>query len=161
MGDELNDISYRELATFTAVVYYPYDVALTLFYELYAMGVPMFLPRVDLLPFYTFRGLHSSRDYHHVRSGRDPGDGPSPFFGALNYNQWFQAALYWSSWTDFARFPHVFRFGHVGEVLTALESGVTDWMGTSISRRRVNAEKLVIPPSQWARAATMALHLQL
>merc|ERR1711971_906114 len=109
--DELHGISYRRMASFRAVLFYPYDVALALFYELYSMGMPMLLPHVDLLPFYVFRGLHSNNEYHHVSPGHDPGAGPAPFMGPMDLHQWFWASLYWSSWTDFARFPHLIRVG--------------------------------------------------
>lgn len=45
--DELGGAPYRVLASFRAAVVYPYDVALAIFYELYSMGMPLFLPRED------------------------------------------------------------------------------------------------------------------
>ena len=43
--------SYRELASHSAVVFFPYDLALFAFFEFYHAGMPIFLPDVDLLPF--------------------------------------------------------------------------------------------------------------
>eukprot|EP00927_Polykrikos_kofoidii_P081678 TRINITY_DN7932_c0_g2_i1.p1 TRINITY_DN7932_c0_g2~~TRINITY_DN7932_c0_g2_i1.p1 ORF type:complete len:677 (+),score=95.96 TRINITY_DN7932_c0_g2_i1:39-2033(+) len=151
--DELGGASYRTLGSFQATVLYPY------FYELYSMGMPMFLPHVELLPFYVFRGLHSSNDYHHVSPGvLGNGNGstfrvssqPPPFLGALDIDSWFVAGPYWSQFTDFARFPHLLRFGSVADLLDAFTPGTTDWIGISAAMRRFNEETLVRSAAQWA-----------
>merc|ERR1712072_1239187 len=67
--DELGGAPYRVLASFRATILYPYDVALAIFYELYSMGMPMFLPSIENLASYTFRGLHQNSEYHHVQPG--------------------------------------------------------------------------------------------
>eukprot|EP00928_Gymnodinium_smaydae_P054463 TRINITY_DN38220_c0_g1_i1.p1 TRINITY_DN38220_c0_g1~~TRINITY_DN38220_c0_g1_i1.p1 ORF type:complete len:716 (-),score=111.03 TRINITY_DN38220_c0_g1_i1:14-2161(-) len=156
--DEYPGASYARIAAFRAVVFYPYDVALALFYELYSMGVPLLLPRVDLLRFYVFRGLHSGAEYHRLGPGRHPsGDEPPPFIGPLDSDQWFRAAGYWSGVTDFARFPHLLRFGTAAEILSALRPGATDWEAISARMRRFNEEQLVVTAAQWAGAIAGAV----
>jgi len=145
-------------------VIYPYDVALAIFYELYSMCLPLFVPRTDLLPFYVFRGLHSHRDYHHVRPGPG-GSGPwpgasaglPPFVPPLDVAAWFGSGRFWSDRTDFARFPHLIRFGAVAELLAALAPGATDWAAISSSMRRFNDETLAVSAAQWAAGVSAVL----
>jgi len=162
--DELGGAPYRVLAAFRAAVLYPYDVALAIFYELYSMGMPLFVPRAELLPFYVFRGLHSHRDYHHIRheplgGGAAPGAGlgPPPFIPPLGTEQWFLSGRMWSDRTDFARFPHLLRFGAVAELLAALVPGATDWAAVSASMRRFNDETLMRSAAHWAAGVGTAL----
>lgn len=150
--DELRGAAYSKISSFLAVVVYPYDVALALFYELYSMGVPMLLPRPELLRFFVFRGLHSGADYHHVRPGLVPGDGPAPFLPPMDQDQWFRTSQYWSSWTDFVGFPHLMRFGTAAEILAAFEPGATDWGAVSGKMRRFNEDQLAVSATQWAAA---------
>jgi len=160
--DELHGAPYAKIASFRAVVFYPYDVALALFYELYSMGMPILMPFPRLLRFYVFRGLHSGGEYHRVRPGRDPGPGPAPFLAQMETQPWFEAAEYWSSWTDFARFPHLLRFGYVAEILAALQPGGADWAATTTAgMRRFNEEQLVVSAAQWAGAVAGALRASL
>lgn len=161
--DELGGAPYRTLASFRATVLYPYDVALAIFYELYSMTMPIFVPRPDLLPFYVFRGLHSSAEFHAVRPGignaSAPGaaSGHSPFIPPLNTRQWFFAAPPWSNMTDFATYPNVIRFGSAAELLAALEPGATDWVAVSAAMKRFNDATLVKSASQWEVGVARAL----
>ena len=63
------EASYLQLAAHWAVVMWPYDVSLMIFYEFYSMGMPLFLPTVRDLKYMVFRGLHSNKEYHLVRGG--------------------------------------------------------------------------------------------
>lgn len=156
--DEASDgMSYARLASFRASVFYPYDVALALFYELYSMGVPLLVPRVALLRFFVFRGLHSDSTYHRVRPGLEPWDVPTPFIANMDQQQWFRASVYWSGLTDFATFPHLLRFGSVAELFAALQPGATEWSAVSIRMRRFNEEQLVVSAAQWAAAVSGAV----
>jgi len=124
--DELGGAPYDVLASFRATVLYPYDVALAIFYELYSMNMPLFLPTADLLPFYVFRGLHSDKNYHHMAPYVSANESLSPFVPVFGIRQWFTAGKHWSDRTDFARFPHLLRFSTVAELLAALAPGATD-----------------------------------
>lgn len=161
--DELGGAPYRVLAAFKATILFPYDVALAIFYEVYSMGMPLFIPRTEVLPFYVYRGLHSYREYHVVQPGPEGGSTPSgarlgrsPFIGALDFRQWFHAGPVWSSYTDFARFPHLLRFGPIAELLAALVPGATDWVAVSVAMRRFNEETLVLSAAQWAAGVAAA-----
>eukprot|EP00927_Polykrikos_kofoidii_P024091 TRINITY_DN21982_c0_g1_i1.p1 TRINITY_DN21982_c0_g1~~TRINITY_DN21982_c0_g1_i1.p1 ORF type:complete len:672 (-),score=80.94 TRINITY_DN21982_c0_g1_i1:28-2043(-) len=160
MDEIIGGLAYERMASFRAAVIYPYDVALALFYELYTMGVPMLLPKVTLLRFYVFRGLHSDSAYHHISPGVETDrDVPKPFIAAMDYEQWFRASTYWSGLTDFATFPNLLRFGTVAELLAVFQPGVTDWAAISNSMRRFNEDQLVVSAAQWSRAVSGALPL--
>eukprot|EP00392_Amoebophrya_sp_AT5.2_P005464 g5473.t1 len=122
-----SDMSSR----FFAVVLYPYDVSLMLFYELYSAGVPLFLPARKLLHYYVFRGLHAYKSHHFVdeevvgaspstsssRGDQDSLYPISPFFASLEAEQWYRGSEYWAKFTDFYQFPHIARFSTVAELL--------------------------------------------
>merc|ERR1712159_852450 len=107
---------------------------------MYSMCMPLFLPQVDLLPFYVFRGIHSAQDVHHISPHLDRNSSESPFMGPMNHNQWFSAGRRWSDRTDFARFPHLLRFGNAAELMAALTPGATDWAAVSLNMKRFNEE---------------------
>jgi len=121
--DELNAAPYQKIASFRACVLYPYDVALMLFYELYSMNMPLFIPHADVLQFYVFRGLHSSSKHHGVDPSLEDDVFPvSPFFPALDAENWFKGANYWAKRTDFAQFPYLVHFRKVSEIFHLLET---------------------------------------
>mmetsp|Transcript_118984 Transcript_118984/g.379418 ORF Transcript_118984/g.379418 Transcript_118984/m.379418 type:complete len:696 (+) Transcript_118984:79-2166(+) len=151
--DELGGAPYPKLASFRATIMYPYDVALAIFYELYSMGMPIFLPKTELLPFYIFRGLHSDHHYHFLKPGFGGLNGTlPPFVPSFGIEQWWSAGPSWSAHTDFSRFPHLLRFETVAELLAALAPGATDWAAVSAAMQRFNQETLVLSSAQWAAA---------
>lgn len=114
-----SDMSSR----FFAVVLYPYDVSLMLFYELYSAGVPLFLPARKLLHYYVFRGLHAYKSHDFVDEEASGSRGYkynlypiSPFFASLEAEQWYRGSEYWAKFTDFYQFPHIGRFSTVAEL---------------------------------------------
>eukprot|EP00933_Yihiella_yeosuensis_P024870 TRINITY_DN19286_c0_g1_i2.p1 TRINITY_DN19286_c0_g1~~TRINITY_DN19286_c0_g1_i2.p1 ORF type:complete len:192 (+),score=36.83 TRINITY_DN19286_c0_g1_i2:126-701(+) len=167
--DELGGPAYSVLASFRATILYPYDVALAIFYELYQMSMPLLMPHRRLLPFFVYRGLHSHKDYHHVRP--DPsgipnrsfpgaGIGSPPFVPALEEKRWFFAGGAWSGQTDFATFPHILRFGTVAELMSFLVPdgpGAIDWSEVSAKMRSFNEESLAQSSARWASGVAAVL----
>merc|ERR1712166_1376379 len=122
--------------------------------------MPLFLPHVRLLQFYVFRGIHSTRAYHHSQPGfgeNASNAGLSPFIAPLEHDQWFNAGRHWSDRTDFARFPHLLRFGSAAELLGALAPGATDWNAVSLGMKRFNEDGLVLSANHWANGVAAAM----
>lgn len=118
-------LSYFEMANnFFAVVVYPYDVSLMIFYEYYSMGVPLFLPAKEYLHFFILRGLHAYATHHFVDPRHNGTDlyPISPFFASMDDVQWFQGAQYWTRYCDFYQFPHLQRFRSANELLHKLDT---------------------------------------
>jgi len=159
--DEIAGMPYSELASFKATIIYPYDVALAIFYELYSMQMPLFLPRIELLPFYVFRGLHADSHYHYIDPLRQEWHNKSllaPFIPSFGIEQWWTSASVWSAHTDFARFPHLLRFGSVSELFSQLRPGATDFSAVSAAMKRFNDETFLRSTAQWASAVASTLH---
>ncbi len=117
-------LTYHEMANnFFAVVVYPYDVSLMIFYEYYSMGVPLFVPEKQYLHFFILRGLHAYATHHFVDT-RNNGTNlypVSPFFASLDAEQWYQGASYWTRYCDFYQFPHLQRFHSANELMLKLD----------------------------------------
>ena len=118
--------------------------------------MPLLLPSERLLPFFVFRGLHSNAEYHFVSSQLPTGapTGLAPFVPNLEPKSWFHAAGPWSRRTDFAKFPHLLRFGSVAELFALLKS---DWSQVAKQMRRFNEETLVRSSGLWAYGLAQAL----
>ncbi|CAD7965015.1 unnamed protein product [Amoebophrya sp. A120] len=138
-------LSHSDMASrFYAVVMYPYDVSLMLFYELYSAAVPIFLPDREYLKFFVFRGLHAYRQHHvvydsssgvenenlnHNHVGDDmkkPGTSSSSSSNAaarirkgdyLNVSPFFaslEAAQFFEGSDFWAKFTDFYQFRHLG-----------------------------------------------
>jgi hypothetical protein len=139
----------RRFATFArlrAAVLWPYDMDLVSFYELYAMGSPLWMPRN--LEKYVFQQHH--RKYDYIMPGRGnitlwPHE-RSPF--AENSLETVRGVL---AFVDYFRFPHVQYFDTTIELLIALLE--TDLVGISAAMRAYNDLTLVEVVNFWTEAA--------
>ncbi|CAD7959506.1 unnamed protein product [Amoebophrya sp. A120] len=130
-------LSYEEMARkFFAVVFYPYDVALMMYYELYSMGIPIFVPVREHLRFFLFRGIHSLHKRRHFIDEKTLNGthlyppNTSPFFHWGDMTQTEEAAAkffrndaeYWSVlFSDYSRDPHLFRFSSSADLFVQLQ----------------------------------------
>lgn len=132
---------YSELVTdHPAVLYLPYQVSVMSFFEQYKMGIPIFVPSLQLLIRWQMRFLfvgekgwkfntksviprhpNASSGYAHYRAGVpywDPNDDDS--YGAI---------AHWLSYSDYYNYPHVIYFDSWEELADKLES--TDFRAVS------------------------------
>eukprot|EP00971_Amphidinium_carterae_P092840 1838368-Amphidinium_carterae.1 len=65
-------VGYTTFASFRATVIFPYAVSQFWFYELYAMGVPLFLPSRDTLALFVNQDYTTCSDFDGYRPGYDP-----------------------------------------------------------------------------------------
>merc|ERR1711920_1155592 len=77
-SEELTDSASETFATFEASVVFPYDVSQMRLYELYALGVPIFLPGRQQLPSYIYRGMTTIDDFNHSLPGLKEQDSADP-----------------------------------------------------------------------------------
>lgn len=124
---ELEDRTYGNWASHSACLYFPYDPQLLTFHELYGMGVPMFLPKAEMLPLWISPGFDTLQDFAHRRPGWAPSSKELPYdWAELTNGTWnFYGALrYWSELTDFAGkpedLPGLFYYDTVAELFSQL-----------------------------------------
>ncbi|CAD7944549.1 unnamed protein product [Amoebophrya sp. A120] len=115
--DDLVDKSYSSFAKFDALVLFPYDMSQMRFYEFYAMGMPIFLPRKLVLAAYIYRGMTSIEDFDYTvvekhlseqeadKENENKNRIPNPF------ERWnFDVASWWSLYTHYVSLPHLLYF---------------------------------------------------
>jgi len=64
-SEELKDGSSEAFAAFSVAVIFPYDVSQMRLYELYALGMPIFLPDRLAMPCFLYRGMTTMEDFAH------------------------------------------------------------------------------------------------
>jgi len=122
---------YTELRRYRGAVFFPWDMGMLLFSELYAIGVPLLVPDrswmaaiVKRMVEYTDFGWWQLRDVSAVTMS--PCGGPGSECDQSHTFPWVDAnasiahilRLYGS--TDFVRWPHVEGFGSLPELMTRL-----------------------------------------
>lgn len=109
---------YQTFANFRMAVIFPYAFAQFWFYELYQMGVPLFVPSRRVLP------LYINQDYLHtgvgIRKGWTPPHSYDPFDDGLN----LESMKYWARFADFFTTPHVGYFNSLAELVLTCVFGV-------------------------------------
>jgi len=136
---------YAELRRFRAAVYFPWDMGMLLFSELYNMGVPLLLPSRSWivaimkrsLEYTDFGWWQARRESAITLSGFAPGQGPDARAEAQGESNglpdsaepwpWFDAnssmrhitSLY--NLTDFVRWPYVEFFGSLPELMMKVQ----------------------------------------
>eukprot|EP00929_Paragymnodinium_shiwhaense_P051972 TRINITY_DN26074_c0_g1_i1.p1 TRINITY_DN26074_c0_g1~~TRINITY_DN26074_c0_g1_i1.p1 ORF type:complete len:710 (+),score=117.28 TRINITY_DN26074_c0_g1_i1:76-2205(+) len=150
-------LSYKELGKFRALVSFPYDTSLMLFWEFYSMNVPTFVP-FQLWHWGIF-GQHTRPDLEHPmleekeRLTVDMGTAfqhhvppHSPFFDGFQPLD-LTRSVYWSKFTDWAMFPHIQYFRSLPDLMVKLVSD--DLPAISASMKRFNEESIVHTVAAW------------
>eukprot|EP00605_Chrysophyceae_sp_TOSAG23-4_P001439 GSChrysophyteH1.ASY1.ANO1.1567.1 assembled CDS len=103
---------YDDLASHPAVVLLPYQVSIMTFYEFYRMGVPIFVPSIDLLSKSLISGFYDGR----LRQNAIPG-----LFTHDPNNEFSQDAVRaWVKLSDYYTWPHVTTFDSFDHLVTML-----------------------------------------
>lgn len=144
-----SSLSYASLAGYRAVVNFPYDTSLMLFWEFYSMGMPCFVP-FELWRWGVF-GQHTRKDLELPvldSEGEPEGARPpsSPFFDGFMPHD-VERATYWSKFTDWAMFPHVQYFRSLPDLMSQLVS--VDLAAVSAGMRSFNEQSLVQSVQAW------------
>jgi len=126
-------LQYAEFASFHACVFWPWDVMMLLFNELYTMTMPLLVPERRWMHHVMLHALsHTDVNWWHLRAENVAGalplasseDFPLPFRPWISRNGSLAEAAYWYELTDFMQFPHVTYFGSIPDLLakvTALD----------------------------------------
>jgi hypothetical protein len=121
---------YSDLASHKAFIILPYQVSFMLFFELYRMGIPMFVPGPKLLSRWhlkrnilherTWASARGARSYHSA-IGRNPASKSSMLLDP-NDDTSYDAIYEWVQLADFYQFPHVQQFESLGHLMKLLSS---------------------------------------
>ncbi|CAK8993124.1 unnamed protein product [Durusdinium trenchii] len=146
---------YAELRRYRGAVYFPWDMGMLLFSELYAIGVPLFLPDrawitsiiKRMLEYTDFGWWQAREDGSAVVLANSTADGESHrFWPWMSANSTMKEILELYDLTDFIRWPHVSRFGSFGALMAQLLAAEFD--ATSEAMLRWNDASLPwsLPP---------------
>jgi len=124
-------VTYEEMSQFYACVFWPWDVMMMLFSELYTMLVPLFLPdRHWIVSTMLWSLRYSDQNWWHIRArnvkAQLPSAGLAPF--PIPYDPWIgtdqfdgrEQAAYWLSLTEFEQYPSLGHFRSVPDLLAQL-----------------------------------------
>merc|ERR1719198_199272 len=89
------------------------------FYELYAIGMPLYMPSRVTLPLYVRQDYIVCQEFAEHWPGHDPSQWHSHRPGDLH--SW-ASAEYWASFTDYLILPHVIHFTSVPDLLRLLST---------------------------------------
>merc|ERR1719265_1639083 len=119
--------TYAEMAQFHSCVFWPWDVMMLLFDELYTMTMPLLVPAHQWMHSIMLHTLkHSEMNWWHLRADTVGGALPSasPEVYPLPFEPWIDKdsgrlpeAAWWYELTDFAQFPHLTRFSSLPDML--------------------------------------------
>jgi hypothetical protein len=130
MRDLYPKYEYSDLASHKAFIILPYQVSFMLFFELYRMAIPMFVPGPKLLSRWHFKrnvlhertwaGALGARSYHSA-IGRNP-DSKSSKLLDPNDDASYDAIYEWVKLADFYQFPYVQQFESLDHLMELLSS---------------------------------------
>ncbi|CAE7480396.1 CYP704C1 [Symbiodinium necroappetens] len=152
---EKERMGYSTFSEFLAAVIYPYSPSQFWFYELYAMGVPIYMPSRDSLPLYVSQDYSVCPDFEGSRPGHAPHrvHPHSPF----DTDDW-AAMTYWAAFTDYLTLPHISHFDSVPSLLKQLAAA--DHQKISHSMQRAHMEHLGVAMSFWCQALELIASLR-
>jgi len=140
--------SYADVASFRAVLMFPYDLTVISFYELYHMHIPTFLPGPELATQYVWRGADVLwfNCSSHVAAGHVPWHAVPPgsmWDSPMVLTQWLRFA-------DWYRWPAVQTFESFQELVHGLLT--VDLRSVSEEMRLFDEESLVRVANFWGHA---------
>eukprot|EP00927_Polykrikos_kofoidii_P041959 TRINITY_DN3583_c0_g1_i3.p1 TRINITY_DN3583_c0_g1~~TRINITY_DN3583_c0_g1_i3.p1 ORF type:complete len:682 (-),score=84.77 TRINITY_DN3583_c0_g1_i3:266-2311(-) len=117
-------LSYSDLSNFHACIFWPWDIMMLMFNELYTMTMPMLLPERRWMHHLMVHALrHTTMNWYHLRpqlNGRLPDVTdvefplPLPWFSE---GAGLMQAAFWYELSDFAQFPHLTYFTSLPDML--------------------------------------------
>eukprot|EP00434_Breviolum_minutum_P005098 symbB.v1.2.004495.t1/scaffold250.1/size251770/6 len=151
---------YKELRRYRGAVYFPWDMGMLLFSELYAIGVPLFLPDrawmssiIKRMLEYTDFGWWQAREEGSAVSLMPKSESSSSqlgFWPWFSENSTMEEILELYDLTDFVRWPSVTSFGSLSQLMKALLT--TDFDETSRSMLQWNDATLPLSMSILSRS---------
>jgi len=124
-ADTNKAVTYPDFAKFHACIFWPWDVMMLMFNELYTMGMPLLLPhRRWMVHLVTHSLTHTEVNWWHLRGSvagglPDPSGVPFP----LPFQPWVEPGegvrpvAFWYELTDFMQFPHLTYFESLPDML--------------------------------------------
>ncbi|CAE8655331.1 unnamed protein product, partial [Polarella glacialis] len=152
---------YNELRRFRAAVYFPWDMGMLLFSELYAVGVPLLIPGRAWIAAMIKRMLENTDfGWWQVREegsavalpSRKSLPGSTLSWPWLSANSSIAEILQLYELTDFARWPHVTAFASLPELMVSLRTIDFD----STSQQMIRWNEATLPRSLDILARTLA-----
>mmetsp|Transcript_91776 Transcript_91776/g.264686 ORF Transcript_91776/g.264686 Transcript_91776/m.264686 type:complete len:719 (+) Transcript_91776:58-2214(+) len=123
-------VTYADFAEYLACIFWPWDVMMLLFNELYTLTMPLLLPSNRwMIQLMSHQLSHSEMNWWHLRESvggmlPDPSGKPFP----LPFKPWIakhdglRPAAYWYSLTDFAQFPYLTYFESLPDMYDQVRS---------------------------------------
>jgi len=112
-SEDLQDGASEAFAAFDAAVIFPYDVSQMRLYELYALGVPIFLPDRKAMPCYIYRGMTTIEDFD-FKLPLSPGShgflgtDPDLFLDRNPFDRWpWYQVTRWTALTHWMTLPYL------------------------------------------------------
>lgn len=167
--DPILHLSYAELSQFHACVFWPWDVMMLLFTELYTLTMPLLVPERQWMRTIMLHSLqHTEVNWWHVRTESVEGALPVassksfplphlPWIGSTDPG--VEAAAYWYELTDFAQFPHVTYFESLPDLLIRIKT--MDVAAVRRGMRAFNRVTLQTSLAFYGRAAARLFETQL
>merc|ERR1712216_464368 len=161
-------LTYEQMAQFYACVYWPWDVMMMLFNELYTMTVPLLVPdRHWVVNTLLFALRSTDQNWWHIRGPNVRGSLPlgSNNSYPLAYLPWFDgdesnaiaSATYWYSLTDFEQLPHLTSFRSFPELLNQLEALDVEDVRARMQEHNQEALDSSLHFYRWAAAALLGV----
>ena len=148
---------YTDLAAHPAFIVIPYQISFMLFFELYYMNMPMFVPSPALLTQWHLK-YHVLKERtwdavegHPEASSLLPRHPSSQASSRQDPNNEFDATAIreWIALADFYQFPHVIQFDSLEECIQKVAE--TDLTAVSLRMQQHNAERLQKVSGLWDR----------
>eukprot|EP00747_Dinoflagellata_sp_TGD_P023289 gnl/TRDRNA2_/TRDRNA2_129702_c0_seq2.p1 gnl/TRDRNA2_/TRDRNA2_129702_c0~~gnl/TRDRNA2_/TRDRNA2_129702_c0_seq2.p1 ORF type:complete len:584 (-),score=83.78 gnl/TRDRNA2_/TRDRNA2_129702_c0_seq2:57-1745(-) len=182
---EMDDASYATIASFRAIVFVPYEVLLMSFYELYHVGIPLFVPRPELAVFFAYRGpvtyphcdlVLREEDVHATESmgldhvpysngqandemrtlrARQRHERPRAPYSPFNRDQATVRLAWLQAYSDWYRFPHIQLYSALPELIQSLDT--VNLQAVSAGMRHETERSLRGSAAFWKRAFAKVL----
>jgi len=122
-------LTYGEFAKFYACVFWPWDVMMLLFNELYTLTMPLLVPARRWMHQLMFHALvHTDVNWWHLRNNTVAGqlprasnkEFPLPYLPWAGRDSTLAELAYWYELTDFMQVPHITYFDSIPDMLRKL-----------------------------------------
>ncbi|CAM9426529.1 unnamed protein product, partial [Ectocarpus fasciculatus] len=157
MRDVYPTYEYEDLAAHPAFVLMPYQVSFMLFFELYRMGVPMFVPaprllakwhvKLNVLGERTWNSAIYQTPARASNIQRHP-DSTSKLMKDPNNDVDYDSVLEWIKLADFYEFPHVATFDSFEHLMSLLKSSNLEEISSKMEIFNVHQQKYI--NSKWS-----------
>jgi hypothetical protein len=138
-----NNYAYEDLASFPAILHFPYQVSIMSFFEQYRMGIPIIAPSLSLLTRWHMESLFvSERTWDTVLYNKPASksvlprhpEADEPFDPNDETSE--EAVRWWLQWADYYVFPHVILFDSWADLTEKLNT--VDFEKVSADMKEVN-----------------------